>query len=172
MAIKCPGRTSKRAQPKLVLVGGAKPKMRKASRRDWTKAKEDTYVNVLAETCNLTAAAVAAKVSVNSARERRKTNARFRASCAEAIGCAYEQLELAILDRSLNGSEKIIIRKDGSEERIREYPTAVALTLLRMHRQTAAEAASEPEGVDIDEVRQRLFAKLQRLRKRDDQEKT
>lgn len=150
----------------LVLAGGAKPRMRKGSKRDWTRTKEQAFVETLAETCNLTRAAEAAGVSTSSARERRKTNAAFRASCAEAIASGYERLELAVLERSLNGSEKIVIRKDGSEERIREYPNAVALTLLRMHRETAAEVMEEPAEADLEELRQRLFDKLQRLQKR------
>jgi hypothetical protein len=156
------------AKSHLVLVSGKKPQMRKATKRDWTSAKEETYVDALAETCNFTAAAVAAAVSVSGARRRRKTNARFRASCRQAIAFAYERLELAMLDRSLNGSEKIVIRKDGSEERIREYPNAVALTLLRLHREGAAEATSEPDPADVEELRERLFNKLERLRKREE----
>jgi hypothetical protein len=154
------------AKSELVLIGGGKPKMRRASRRDWTRAKEQTYVEALAETCNYAAAAAAAGVSVRGARERRKRNARFRASCAEAIAAAYQRLEMAILERCLNGCEKIIVRKDGSEERIREYPNAVALTLLRMHRETAAEAMRDPDPAQLEEARERLFQKLQRLRKR------
>ena len=159
------GRTTER-----VLIGGHQPKVRKAGKRDWTRTKEKVYVNTLAETCNLTIAAAEAGVSVSSARQRRKSNARFRASCAEAIAHAYHRLELATLERSLNGTEKIMIRRDGSEERVREYPLAVALTLLRMHRETAAEAMNEPEELDIEEVRERLFQKLQRLRERHETE--
>ena len=151
-----------------MLVSGKKPRMRKVTKRDWTSAKEETYVDTLAETCNFTAAAAAAGVSISGALRRRKTNARFRASCREAIAFAYERLELAMLDRSLNGSEKIVIRKDGSEERIREYPNAVALTLLRLHRDGAAEATSEPDPGDVEELRERLFNKLERLRRREE----
>ena len=154
------------AKSQLVLAGGARPKMRRVSKRDWTKAKEQAFVETLAETCNLTRAAEAAGVSTSSARDRRKADAAFRASCADAIASAYQRLELAILERSLDGTEKIVIRKDGSEERIREYPNAVALTLLRMHRDTAAETMSEPDPVDLEELRERLFNKLQRLRNR------
>ena len=150
----------------LVLGGGAAPKMRAQGKRDWNSEKEEAYVNALAETCNYTAAAAAAGVSTSSAWKRRKTNAKFRASCREAVAAGYQRLELALLDRALNGSEKIVTRKDGSEERVREYPNAVALTLLRLHRETAAEVENEPEPVDIEEVRERLFNKLQRLRKK------
>lgn len=152
----------------LVLVGSRTPKLRRVSRRDWTKAKEEKYVEALTETCNFTAAAAAAGVSVSSALKRRKTNARFRASCRDAIASAYERLELAVLDRSLNGSEKIVIRKDGSEERIRDYPNAVALTLLRLHRESATEAMNEPGPEEVEELRKRLFDKLERLRKREE----
>jgi hypothetical protein len=73
-----------------------------------------------------------------------------------------------MLDRSLNGSEKIVTRKDGSEERIREYPNAVAMTLLRLHRETAEEATREADPADVEELRERLFNKLERLRKREE----
>lgn len=171
MVRKAAGRRQAGPKGELVLVGSGRPKMRKATARDWTREKEETYVNTLVETCNLTAAAAAAGVSTSSAWRRRKTNARFRASCAEAIAAGYQRLELALLDRALNGSEKIVTRKDGSEERVREYPNAVALTLLRMHRETAAEVENEPDEADADEIRERLVKKLERLRLRFEQER-
>jgi hypothetical protein len=97
--------------------------------------------------------------------------AAFRAGWAEAIAAAYQRLELVMLDRALNGTEKIVVRKDGSEERMRDYPNQIALHLLKMHRDGAMEAIEEPAEADIKEVRQRLFDKLQRLRKRQDAEK-
>lgn len=166
MARKATGRRKAAPADGLVLRGGGSPKMEKAGKRDWSKAKEEVYVNTLAETCNFTRAAEAAGVSTSSAWRRRKTDAAFRASCREAVAAGYQRLELALLDRALNGSEKIVTRKDGSEERVREYPNAVALTLLRLHRETAAEVENEPEHTDIEEVRERLFSKLQRLRTR------
>ncbi|MGI8705396.1 MAG: hypothetical protein ACR2JJ_06330 [Sphingomicrobium sp.] len=71
-----------------------------------------------------------------------------------------------MLDRALNGTEKIVVRKDGSEERMREYPNQIAMHLLKMHRESAVEANLELDETGIEEVRERLFAKLQRLRKR------
>lgn len=170
MTSKAAGRRKRGPKDDLVLAGGANPKSRKQAPRDWTSAKETTYVEVLAETCNFTRAAEAAGVSTSSAWKRRKTNAAFRAGCREAIAAGYQRLELALLDRALNGSEKIVTRKDGSEERVREYPNAVALTLLRLHRETAAEVANEPDQVDVAELRERLVNKLERLRKRIEEE--
>jgi hypothetical protein len=51
----------------LVLVGGATPKKRKPRRHEWTKAKEEQFFTALAETCNVTAAAGAAGMSLTSA---------------------------------------------------------------------------------------------------------
>lgn len=150
----------------LTIVGGSKPQKRKPRENDWTKAKEELFLTALGDTCNVTAAADAAGVSVSGAYKRRRKVAAFRAGWAEAIAAAYQRLELVMLDRALNGTEKIVVRKDGSEERMREYPNQIALHLLKMYRDSAVEAVEEPAEADIDEVRRRLFDKLQRLRKR------
>ena len=73
-----------------------------------------------------------------------------------------------MLDRALNGTEKIVVRKDGSEERMREYPNQIAMHLLKMHRDSAVEAMSEPAEGEIEELRERLFEKLERVRKREE----
>ena len=155
----------------LTIVGGDKSQVRKARKNGWTKTKEEKFFTALGETCNVTLAAEAAGMSLTSAYERRKKVAAFRAGWAEAIATAYQRLELVMLDRALNGTEKIVVRKDGSEERMREYPNQIALHLLKMHRDSAMEAMEEPAEAEIEEVRERLFEKLQRLRKRQDAEK-
>jgi hypothetical protein len=152
----------------LVFVAGDKPQMRKARTRDWTKEKEGKFLSALADTCNVTRATQEAGVSISGAYKRRKENAAFRASWLEAISVAYQRLELVLLDRAFNGTEKIVKRRDGSEERMLEYSNQLGLTLLKMHRDTAVEAAPENEPEDIEEIRERLFNKLERLRKREE----
>ena len=61
---------------------------------------------------------------------RRKMDAGFRAACIEAIGMAYHRLELVLLERAFAGTEKVIRRKDGSEERMLEYSNQLGLKLL------------------------------------------
>ena len=152
----------------LELTGGKRPQLRKANQDGWNKEKEAEFLGALEETCNVTAAAAIASVSVSSAYRRRRSHAAFRIGWHEAIGVAYQRLELALIERALVGTEKIVRRKDGSEEVIREYPNAIALTLLRMHRDTATEAirADEPPS-DIDEIRSRLLERLRRMDERD-----
>ena len=151
----------------LVLVGGKRAQKRKASGRDWSKAKESEFLSVLADTCNVTRAAAEAKVSVSAAYRRRKTDAAFRAAWLDAIAAAYQRLELVLLERVFVGTEKIVRRKDGSEERMIEYPNQLALTLLKMHRDTAVEAVADAPADDVEEIRDRLLEKLERLRKRE-----
>ena len=86
----------------------------------------------------------------------------------EAVSAAYQRLELVLLDRAFNGTEKVVRRRDGSEERMLEYSNQLGLTLLKMHRDTALEAAPENEPENIEEIRERLFNKLERLRKREE----
>ena len=162
------GKTS--AGRELVLVGGGSAQLRRPSKRSWTKAKEAKFLSVLAATCNVSRACEEAGVSDTSAYRRRKHNAAFRAGWMDAIGAAYQRLELVLLDRALNGTEKIVVKTDGREERMREYPNQIALTLLRMHRDTAAEATTEIPAVDVEEIRARLLDKLERLRERYEQE--
>jgi hypothetical protein len=151
----------------LVLVSGGKTQMRKASEKNWSKAKESEFLSVLAETCNVTLAAAAAGVSVSAAYRRRKADAAFRGAWLEAVGTAYRRLEMVLLERAFVGTEKLVRRRDGSEERMVEYPNQLALTLLKMHRDTAAEATTEVAPDDVEEIRERLLDKLERLRKRE-----
>jgi len=140
--------------------------MRKASRRNWTKTKESKFLSVLAETCNVTEAARQAGICLSYAYKRRASNAGFRAGWMQAIGDAYQRLELVLLDRAFNGTEKVVKRRDGSEDRMLEYSNQLGLSLLKMHRNTAAEAASEMPPQDVGEMREQLVKKLLRLKKR------
>jgi len=155
---------------KLIFTGGKKPQLRKANRRDWTKAKAVTFLSVLAETCNVSEACRRSGVDASVAYRRRKSDAAFRAGWIDAIAVAYQRLELVLLERAFNGTEKLVIRRDGSEERMREYSNQLGMALLKMHRDTAIEANNELPPDDVDEIRERLIKKLQRLKKRRDQE--
>jgi hypothetical protein len=151
-----------------VLVGSDKGQLRKGSERNWSKAKEREFLSVLAETCNVTRAAAEADVSVSNAYRRRKSDAAFRAGWLEALGSAYQRLELVLLERAFNGTEKVLRRRDGNDERMLEYSNQLGLTLLKMHRDSAIASAPESEPENIEEIREQLFNKLERLRKREE----
>jgi hypothetical protein len=157
---------------KLTLVGPNKPQMQRESRRSWTREKEREFLSMLAETCNVTRSAEAVGMSVGGANKRRRRNAAFAAAWREAIGIAYQRLELALLDRAFNGTEKVITRHDGSQDRMREYPNQLGLSLLKMHRGSvaAAETAADLPAEEVGALRKRLLARIERLKARRDQE--
>ena len=101
---------------------------------------------------------------------RRKMDAAFRAEWIETIAIGYQRLEAVLLERAFNGTERVIKKRDGSEERMREYPNQLGLMLLRMHRDTAMEAESDLPVEDVNEIRERLVRKLQRLKKRNEEQ--
>ena len=155
-----------------MLAGARKGQMQREASRNWTAAREREFLTVLAETCNVTRACEAVGMSSRGAYKRRKRNAAFRAAWLEAISTAYSRLELALLDRAFNGTEKVIRHGDGSEHRMHEYPNGLGLSLLKMHRSNAVDANLRPAQPDIEEVRQRVLRKLERLKQRREREQT
>lgn len=154
----------------MTLVAAKVPQLKKRAKRDWSIAKGAKFLGVLAETCNVSEACRRSGVPMTVAYRRRKMDAAFRAAWIEAIGLAYYRLELMLLHRAFNGIEKVVKRRDGSEERMIEYPTQLGLQLLKMHRETAVEADSDMPAEDADEIRERLVKKLQRMKKRDEEQ--
>ncbi|MES2119236.1 MAG: hypothetical protein V4513_01500 [Pseudomonadota bacterium] len=128
-------------------------------------------MSVLAETLNVSEAARRAGIAPVTAYRRRQTDAAFRAGWLEAVGEAYRRLELVLLERAFNGTEKTVRRRDGSEETMRHYSDELAFKLLKMHRDTALESEAEAEtpADEMTEIRERLIRKLQRLKRRDDE---
>jgi tyrosyl-tRNA synthetase len=155
---------------KLTLVAAGKPQMRKSAKRDWSKDKASEFLAVLAETCNVSEACRRSRVPMTVAYRRRKIDAAFRAAWAQQIAIGYQRLEAVLLERAFHGTERVFTRKDGGEERVREYPNQIALRLLQMHRDTAIEAETEMAPDEIDEIRERLVKKLQRLKRRDEEQ--
>lgn len=154
----------------MTLVAARRPQQRKKAARDWSKAKARKFLGVLADTCNVSEACRRSGVPMTVAYRRRRMDAAFRAEWAEMIAIGYQRLEAVLLERAFNGTEKVVTKRDGSEERMREYPNQLGLMLLKMHRETAMEADCEMPAEDIDEIRERLVKKLQRLKRRNEEQ--
>jgi hypothetical protein len=154
----------------LTPVPGARPQLRKRAPRDWSRQKASKFLSVLAATCNVSEACRVSGVPMTVAYRQRKKDAAFRAGWVDAIAQGYSRLEMILLDRAFNGTEKIVRRKDGSEERVLEYSNQLGLQLLKMHRDTAVEADAEVPCEDVGEIRERVMQKLRRLRERNARE--
>ena len=148
---------------KLVLEGGGRKRLRAPDGRTWTKAKVAAFLRALAESCNVKLACKAAGVSHSQAYVRRAKDATFRAGWAAALSTGYAQLELMMLERALHGVEKVIVARDGSTSSMREYSDRVGLALLRMHRDSAADADEHPEQQEVAEAAERILMRLKRI---------
>lgn len=156
-----------RSAKALVLRGRADLKMTRPDRRAFTPAKQRRFFEALRATCNVLRSCEAAGTSSVTVYRHRKSSAAFRAQWAETLREAYADLELAMLERALNGTTRTVTASDGSvKQRLHEYPNAVALTLLRLHRDGVAEVSVEHDPADVDELRARIARKLGRLRER------
>ena len=145
------------------------PQRRSGRTSDWTKKMADDFVEMLADTCNVTLAAKAIGRSVGNVYKWRAKDAAFRAAWDGALATGYARLEMMMLERALHGVEKTVVARDGTTIVMREYSDRVALTLLRMHRENAALAQSIDE--DDDEYREaceRIMERLERLKEREE----
>jgi len=157
----------------MTLVAAAKPQMKKRTRRDWSKAKARSFLEALDATCNVSEACRQSGLSVTVVYRRRKIDAGFRAEWNETLASAYRRLELVLLERAFNGTEKVLRRRDGNDEVMREYSERLGLTLLKMHRERVVEteAAHEVSEDQLAELRARVLRKLERVAQRE-REKT
>ena len=152
----------------LVLESGKRKRRVAPSHRSWTAAKERKFLEALASCCNVKLAAKLAKVSTSAVYVRRTRNASFRLAWDGALASGYAQLELMMLERALHGVEKIVIARDGTKTVMRDYSDRVALALLRMHRDSAKTADEPVEEAEFEEARDRILARLERLRELDE----
>ena len=156
----------------LLLGGRKKAQMRKPEARSWTAKKERAFLASLAETCNVKLSAKHAGVSINCVYQRRNKHASFRASWDAALAASYAQLEMMMLERALHGVEKTVVRANGTTSTMREYSDRTALALLRMHRESVAIANQSVDEGEWEEARERIVARLQRIREREEEVET
>ena len=162
------GKAGAKAGETLVLGGHrGSPQRRTGRPSDWTRQMSDQFCETLADTCNVTLAAASIGRSITNVYKWKSKDASFRAAWDAALGMGYSRLELMLLERALHGVEKVVVARDGTASVMREYSDRVALTLLRMHRETAAIADESVDGREHEEACARIIAKLGRLKERD-----
>lgn len=105
--------------------------MEKARRRwvRWTKKKRDAFLDHLAGTCNVRAAAAAAGMTPPSVYHLRRKDEAFGEEWEKALHVGYEMLETELLGHVLAGGGDTIERADGSKIIVEQ-----ALRLLGLHR--------------------------------------
>lgn len=150
----------------LVLVGGRKPRMAKARKNSWTKAKREAFLGELALTCNIAAALRKVKMSRSGLDHLRHRDAGFRARLEATVSHAYGDLELFTLKKMMDGSVKTVTKPDGGVETVHEYPLHLAVQLLRLHKDRAPGAEPDLVAEDKEAVVARLVRKIGAVRRR------
>ena len=135
------------------------PKLRKApktTRTSWSVKKRNVFLAHLAISCNVAASCRKARLYESLVYRRRRIDAAFRASWAEAVTEAVQRLEMALLERAMAG--KVVERTRGGETvKTVEYSDQVAMALIRAHKDGAI-----PVGDDDEEELAALRAKISR----------
>ncbi len=139
-------------QTKLIRTGGAR----------WSQAAEARFLEALAATANVTAAAEAAGFSTVAIYKRRLNDARFAGRWAEAIEIGYTRLECLAIEA---GAAMLGGTPFDAGRPLPEMTAADVLNLLRLHRaavkggrpQRYAWRAQEP---DIEEVRAEVLRRV------------
>ncbi|WP_156442667.1 MULTISPECIES: hypothetical protein [unclassified Sphingomonas] len=107
-----------------------------AERVQWSAAMRATFLDHLAATCNVSAAAEAARVCKTSVYQIRRRDADFAAQWEEALALGYQMVETRLIGHVLAG----LTRVDRMDER-GDAPAIdfeAALKLLSQHRNATA----------------------------------
>jgi hypothetical protein len=143
---------------------------RRTRREGWTAAKIDLFIETLAGTCNIAAALRKVGMSRSGLDKLRARDATVRARIRDTLRTAYVNLELFVLEKVMAGTTRTV-KKNGVTETVHEFPLALALQLLRLHRDVSETVdAPEPSDADRAELVERLMRKMDGLRERMDRE--
>lgn len=114
---------------------GRRVQVRKVREGGFTEAKKRIFLDHLAACCNVTRAAAAAGVSVETTNYHKRRDPIFAAQRAEAIETGYEALECATMERAMRGGR---YEPGGTIVPAAEtVDTALALHLLSLRHKAA-----------------------------------
>ncbi len=115
-----------------------------ANRKKLTKRKRDTFLAVLREKANASAAARAIGVSPQALYIYKDLHPTFAAEWKSAVDEAVDKLEQEAWRRACDGVDKPVHYKGERVDTIREYSDALLMFLLRGHRPQVYREAPVP----------------------------
>jgi hypothetical protein len=137
-------------------AGGASGKRR--SYANWSKA----FLDKLAETSNVTAAAAAAGVAKSTAYDAKRTKPEFNRKWRLALCEGYELLEMELLNRLRTGE----IKNSSAKKGVRAFDNATAFRLLIAHRDEAGQQRAMRDNEDAEAIFASIDSKLAKMRER------
>ena len=148
------------------LVGGG-AQVKRAGHDRWSQAKEKLFFDELAATANVKRAAAAAGVSTNAVYARRMKQPLFRAKWEAVLETGRAAIEMKLVEAANKSFDPDEIDVEGVEPKV---SVAEAIRIVQLHGSKAQKQSVEqmqPPEEEIEAVRERLFNKLERLRKRE-----
>lgn len=140
-----------------------RPGLKEGEAAQVSKKWRVVFLDHLAATSNVTAAAAQAGISTSRAYKVRREEQGFARQWLAALAEGYTHLELEVLRRLREGDFKTA---DGEK-----FDFANAIRLLAAHRDTAASSQSKARDVSADEVRASIDRKIEEIRRRIAKEK-
>ncbi len=137
---------------------GAEAPSRKRPFTSWSK----DFINHLAATSNVAAAARGAGIDTGAAYRAKRTNPEFNRQWRQALCEGYDLLEMELLQRLRAGAP---VASDGK----RATPThdnAIAFRLLVAHRAEAARQRAVRDNQDSEAILLSINAKIEKMRQR------
>ena len=136
----------------------------------WTKARRATFLRHLAKTANVSRSVKKAGMARKSAYDLRDRDPGFAADWQAALAEAYNTLELKLLDRALNGEQRVVRTPDGDKVEVHQ-DSGMMLRLLAHHRAAVkggAVAHESPESIKrrADAMRERIVRDVALIRER------
>lgn len=111
----------------------------------WTPKRRGKFLDVLARTANVCAAAEAAGKGKCTAYTLRRRDPDFARAWEEALTSAMDELEAVAFERARDGVEKVVVRAGGTPVTIREYSDRLLMFMLSRRRPEAYAALAVDE---------------------------
>ena len=141
--------------------------MKRVGAGRWSQARETIFFEELAATANVKRAATAAGVSPNAVYARRMKHPPFKAKWAAVLETGRASIEMHLVEAANKSFDPDELDTGAIEPKV---SVAEAIRIVQLHGSRAERSAIqeiEPPPEEIEEIRARLFKKIERLRKRE-----
>lgn len=135
-------------------------------RKLFRRRRQETFLEHLAATANVTESAAAAGVAVGTVYAHRMKDPVFRDAWAEALEQGYARLEAELMQRALRGPKPIRVKGDKPAPEGWALDVDMAMQLLREHKRGVAGVAKpgrKAKPVDMAAVRESILRKLRAI---------
>jgi molybdenum-dependent DNA-binding transcriptional regulator ModE len=146
-----------------------RPQVRPVRKDGWTAAKRGAFLDHIAATCNVTAAAQLVGMGSSSAHKLRRVDPEFSEQWRAALDAGFDRLQAMLIERAM-GPMKVEIGETPMPD-VAAMDTELAMRLIEHHRRTIAgipkrRGGPVPTRATEEETNAALLKRLKILHKR------